>query len=415
VASSRRRECRSAANAPAGQILRIDHVVRHSQFRLLTAHYGLFQLGSALGSGFVGAYLLKLGFSMPVALMAYAALLLARFALRFVALAVVRVIGYRGTVMLGAAISATQVLPLMRAEDPTWLIVWIATVSLADSLYWPVYHSACAVTGSEGSRGRELGLRTAIGAGVGILGPLVGGILLERFGPGVGFGLAAILSMSSILPILSMSAIPAGPVPSPAGAMRGIDRAGIATFAADGWMASGLAIAWPMVLFLSLGAHYEAFGLANAGAGLVGAVAGLICGRAIDRGGRDRYLIAVAVALTGGFALRACAQWSPFAGTVANASGAAVMGLYVPVLMSVIYDKAKLSGSAYRFHFAAEAGWDMGAGMGCILAALVVWATQIPSLSMLPAMVGVFAMYRCIRGESARAKSARGGDVLAAG
>jgi MFS family permease len=390
-------------------------VIGHSQFRLLTAHYGLYQLGTALGGGFVGAYLLKLGFSMPAALMAYAALLLARFALRFVALGVVRAIGYRGAVVLGAAISATQFLPLMWAEDPIWLVVWIATVSLADSLYWPVYHSACAVIGADGSRGRELGLRTAIGAGVGILGPLVGGILLEHFGPGIGFGVAAALSLSSILPLLPMSAIPAGPVPSPADAMRGIDRTALATFAADGWMASGLAVAWPMVLFLSLGAHYEAFGMANAGAGLVGAVAGLLCGRAIDRGGRDRYVVIVTCALTGGFALRACAHWSPFAGTLANASGAAVMGLYVPVLMSVIYDKAKLSGSAYRFHFAAEAGWDMGAGMGCILAALVVWATQVPSLSMVPAVVGVFAMYRCIRGQSTRAKSAPARDVLAAG
>ncbi len=385
----------------------------HSQFRLLTSHYALYQLGAALGGGFVGAYLLKLGFSLPVALMAYAALLILRFALRFVALAVVRTIGYRGTVMLGAAIGGMQFLPLMRAEDPRWLIAWIAIVSLADSLYWPVYHSACAVIGTDGSRGRELGLRTAIGAVVGIIGPLVGGILLERFGPGVGFGLAAFLALSSILPLLAMSAIPAGEVPSARHAMRGIYRAAIATFAADGWMASGLVIAWPMVLFLSLGAHFEAFGLANAGAGLVGAVAGLICGRAIDRGGRGRYLMVVTCALTGGFALRACAQWSPVAGTVANATGAAVMGLYVPVLMSVIYDKAKQSGSAFRFHFAAEAGWDMGAGMGCILAALVAWATQVPSLSILPAMVGVVAMYGCVRGQSGRPGRMRAGDALA--
>jgi hypothetical protein len=57
-----------------------------------------------------------------------------------------------------------QFLPLMRADDPSWLIAWIATFSLADSLYWPVYHSACAVICTDGSRGRELGLRTAIGA-----------------------------------------------------------------------------------------------------------------------------------------------------------------------------------------------------------------------------------------------------------
>jgi hypothetical protein len=237
-------------------------------------------------------------------------------------------------------------------------------------------------------------------------------MLLERFGAGVGFGLAAVLSLSSILPLAAMSAIAAGPVPSASEAMRGVDRAGIATFAADGWMASGLAIAWPMVLFLSLGAQFESFGLANAGAGLVGAVAGLLSGRAVDRGGRDRYLVLVSCALTGGLALRACAQWSPFAGTVANATGAAVMGLYIPVLMSVIYDKAKASGSAYRFHFAAEAGWDIGAGTGCIAAALVAWTTQVPSLAMIPAMIGVAAMYRVVRGQSARHARLSGGEAF---
>jgi hypothetical protein len=79
--------------------------------------------------------------------------------------------------------------------------------------------------------------------------------------------------------------------------------------------------------------------------------------------------------------------------------------------MSVIYDRAKWSGSAYRFHFAAEAGWDMGAGMGCILAAFIAWGTQIPSLSVLPAMIGIFAVFRCIRSQKAPARAA---EALAA-
>jgi hypothetical protein len=165
-------------------------------------------------------------------------------------------------------------------------------------------------------------------------------------------------------------------------------------------MSSGLALAWPIVLFVSLGSHYEAFGIANAGAGLVGAATGLLCGRAIDRGERDRYLLLVSCALAVGFALRACASWSPMAATVANASGAAVAGLYVPVLMSVIYDRAQHSGAAYRFHFAAEAGWDLGAAAGCLAAAMVAWATAVPSMAMIPGFLGVFAMYRCVRGQA---------------
>jgi MFS family permease len=369
-------------------------------FGLLTFHYGFYQLSVALAGGFVGAYMLKLGFSLPAALVLYAALLALRFGLRFVALGVVRWLGLRGAMMVGATLAALQFPPLMLADDPAWLLAWLLVVSLAESLYWPVYHSAAAVIGGA-SRGRELGIRTAVGALVGVLGPLVGGLLLSRFGPAVGFGVAGMLALLSVLPLTRLREISAGPVPNLSHSMRLADRAAIATFAADGWMASGLAMAWPMVLFLALGSHYEAFGAANAVAGLVGAATGIVCGRAVDRGERDRYLVVVCAALALGFLLRVGAGWSPLAAAIANASGAAVTGLYVPVLMSVIYDRAKQSGEAYRFHFSAEAGWDVGAASGCLAAALLTWKTGLPSLAVLPAALGIPGIYWCLRGRPA--------------
>ncbi|MBP2295791.1 MFS transporter [Azospirillum rugosum] len=387
-----------------------------SQFRLLTLHYGFYQLAAALAGGFVGAYLLKLGFSLPTALLAYAALLTCRFGLRLVALSAARRLGFRTTIMLGAGLAAAQFLPLMKAGEPLWFAVWLLIVSLAESLYWPVYHAAAAVTGGEGSRGRELGIRTAVGALVGVLGPLAGGFLLERFGPTVDFGIAAALALASVLPLTALRAIPAGPVPSLRESVRAIDRAGILTFAADGWMASGLAMAWPMVLFGSLGSHYESFGIANAAAGVAGAAAGLVCGHAIDRGERDRCLALVCLALALGFALRACASWSPLAATIANATGAAIAGFYTPVVMSTVYDQAKRSGAAYRFHFAAEAGWDAGAVAGCLAAAAVAAVTVAPSLSLLPAALGVAAVYWCVRGQAAPApRSLPVADAVTAG
>jgi hypothetical protein len=371
-----------------------------NQFRLLTVHFGLYQLSVAMAGGFVGAYLLKLGFSLPTALVAYAALLGARLGLRFLSLAIVRRTGFRGAITLGAAIAATQFIPLLHADETLWLVTWLVIVSVAESLYWPIYHAAVAVTGTEGARGRELGLRTAIATLIGVVGPLAGGIILDRFGPVVDFSIASALLIISSLPICFMRAIPAGPVPTFRTSFQGVNAAGVATFAADGWLSSGLSLAWPMILFVSLGSEFQAFGIANAGAGLVGAATGVLCGRAIDKGGRERFLVLVCWAMLLGLVLRAGTSWSPMAGTIANASGAAVMGLYVPVLMSVIYDRAKLSGTAYRFHFAAEAGWDVGACLGCLAAAAVAWATGVPSLAMVPAGLGVGAIYLCVRGQT---------------
>jgi MFS family permease len=376
-------------------------VFRFSRFRLLTLHYAFYQLSVAMAAGFVGAYLLQLGFSLSEALVAYAALLTIRCALRFVGLGVVRRLGYRGAIVSGAILGATQFIPLLYADQVVWLVVWLTAVALSEALYWPVYHAAVAVTGVGGARGRELGIRTAVGALVGVLGPLAGGVLLQHFGPAFDFAIAAALMAVSAVPLVAMGEIPAGAVPRARESMRGMDGAAMMAFAADGWMASGLALAWPMALFVSLGSHYESFGLANAAAGLAGAVTGLLGGRAIDRGGRQRSLVIVCWALALGFALRASATWSPVAATIANATGAAVMGVYVPVLMSVIYDRAQQSGAAYRFHFAAEAGWDAGAASGCLIAAALVWATAAPSLAVVPGALGVFVLYLSVRAPKA--------------
>ncbi len=87
-----------------------------NQFRLLTLHYGFCQLAFAMAGAFVGAYLLKLGFSLPAALVACAGMLTARFGPRFVVLAVVRRLGYRSTMAVGVTLAAAQFPLLLRVE-----------------------------------------------------------------------------------------------------------------------------------------------------------------------------------------------------------------------------------------------------------------------------------------------------------
>lgn len=72
-----------------------------------------------------------------------------------------------------------------------------------------------------------------------------------------------------------------------------------------------------------------------------------------------------------GVALRVASGWATCAVLAANTAGAAVGGRYYPVLMSVVYDRAKCSGSDYQFHLSAEAGWDAGAMLGYLATAVV--------------------------------------------
>lgn len=85
---------------------------------------------------------------------------------------------------------------------------------------------------------------STLAALIAIVGPLAGGMLLQRFGPVLDCGFASLLCRLSAAPIPAMAPIDAGPVPRLAETLRGIDRGGMLAFAPDGWMSSGLALAW---------------------------------------------------------------------------------------------------------------------------------------------------------------------------
>jgi hypothetical protein len=231
---------------------------------------------------------------------------------------------------------------------------------------------------------------------VAIIAPLAGGTILTRFGPGADFAIAAAILLLSAIPVMRMDRISAGPIPTFRNSFEGADRVGIAAFAADGWIASGLSVAWPMILFTTLGSQYDSYALSSSIAGLLGCAAGLICGRGIDRGSRTTYLPAACVALTAVFMLRIAVSVAPGMAQLANAAGAAAIGLYIPVIMSAIYERSKGTGAAYKFHIAAEAGWDLGAMAGCFAAALVSIVVGSSSLCLLPSWVGVVAIYICV-------------------
>ena len=160
--------------------------------------------------------------------------------------------------------------------------------------------------------------------------------------------MAACLAALSTLPLALLGAVPAGPVPTARESVRSVDLIGTLAFAADGWIGAGLGIAWPMVMFSAMGEQYEALGAIAALGAVVGAASGLLCGRCIDRGGRERMLPWVAGALGLGITLRAMEGWAPAGAGAIHATGAAIGALYGPVLMSVLYDRARRSGELCR-------------------------------------------------------------------
>ncbi len=132
-------------------------------------------------------------------------------------------------------------------------------------------------------------------------------------------------------------------------------------------------------------------------AAVVGAVSGMALGRLIDAGHGTRAVWIALGAVTVSIALRAMSYGNaPFA-VIANAGGALVGCLYAPAMGTAIYNQAKRSPCALRFHIAAEGGWDIG-GAGAALVAAGLLASGMPlGAGILLSFLGVPALLVLLR------------------
>jgi hypothetical protein len=341
---------------------------RNSAVNLLNLHYGIHSVALYGGAAFFSIYLLKVGIPLSGVLVSLALILLGRFVIRPVVIGMAARWGLRAMLVGGTLLSALQYPFLAEIHGIGLLLAALIVVSaVGETFYWTTYHAYFAVLGDDEFRGHQVGVREAIAAVVGIVSPLLAGGMLVAFGPRVAFGATSVIIALAALPILWAPEVTvARHVP---GAFRAAVP-GILLFMADGWIASGYWLVWPIALFVSLGESFLAYGGALALAALVGAIAGLTLGRHIDAGhGRQAVWYAFgSVALI--VALRAGATGNATLAILANALGALGACLYIPTLMTAVYTLAKRSPCTLRFHVATEGGWDVGGAAGLLAAAL---------------------------------------------
>jgi hypothetical protein len=221
---------------------------------------------------------------------------------------------------------------------------------------------------------------------VGIAAPLLGAWALAAGGPWLAFLGAGLIQLAAALPLLGA---PEAPVPDAAPGSLKASMQGAALMACDGLFAGGYHYVWQIALFVSLGESFVAYGGAMALAALVGAAFSLWIGKHIDAGrGRSAVVIALAVAV-GVLALRAVSVGSPWLAVTANALGALVEAVWVPVLMAPVYNLAKASPCALRFSVATEGGWDLGCGGACLAGAAIVASGATYAAPILIGLAGV--------------------------
>jgi MFS transporter, DHA1 family, inner membrane transport protein len=368
---------------------------RNDTVNLLNLHYGIHALALSGGGAFFVAYLLRAGVSPPAALAALALIVAGRFMMRPLVLAPARRFGLKPLVIAGAVLTGLQYPFLAEVQGVGWRLLALCMVtSIGDTLYWTTYHAYFAALGDADHRGQQVGVREAVGAAVGIVGPLVTGWMLITLGPRAAFDATAVVLVLGAMPILGAANVPVARK-APDSFRAAVP--GILMFIADGWIAAGFYFVWQMALFLALGESFTAYGGAMALAAVAGAMGGLVLGRLIDTGhGRHAALLAAgSLAVVTG--LRAASTRDPALAIVANAAGAVEQALYMPAMMTAVYNQAKVSPCVLRFHIATEGGWDVGCASACLTTAALLWA-DIPIwcgiLLSLPGAAASLAMMR---------------------
>ena len=345
--------------------------LRNNTVNLLNLHYGIHALALNGGGVFFGVFLLKAGLSAPAVLMALALILVVRFALRPLVLAVAKRVGLKPVVIFGTIATGLQYpcLAFVHGIDVA-LAALIAAAAIGDTFYWTSYHAYFAALGDAEHRGHQIGAREALASVVGIVAPLIGGWALTTLGPQIAFDTVAGVQVLAALPLLGTPDVVVAR--SAPGAFKAALRS-VLLFAADGWICASYLFVWQIALFLSLGESFSAFGGAMAIAAIAGAVVGLLLGRHIDagHGGRAAWLAFAALALT--IVMRA-ASAGPAMAIAANALGALVVCLYIPTMMTAVYNQAKDSPCPLRFHVATEGAWDAGCASGSFASAALIAA-----------------------------------------
>lgn len=368
---------------------------RNTTVNLLNLHYGVHALALSGGGAFFAVFLLRAGVPAPGVLASLAGILMGRFLIRPLVLPMGRRFGLKPLVIAGTILTALQYPLLAEVDGVGWhLLALCVASSIGDTLYWTSYHAYFASLGDPEHRGHQIGAREAMVAMVGIVAPLLTGWALVTLGPRVAFGATAVVLVLSALPLLrTPNVVVLNEAP---GTLRAF-MPGILIMAAGGLFASGYHFVWQIALFVSLGESFTAFGGAMAIAAVAGAATGLLLGRFIDAGHGPWivWLAAGTAALT--VLARSAGYGDPALAVAANAAGALVLAIYTPIEMTAVYNQARASRCALRFHIAAEGGWDAGGASGCLLAAGALSLGASLGTAILIALLGVGAAFLLLR------------------
>ena len=343
---------------------------RNDAVNRVNLHSGVQALAQGAGGVFVLVYFLQAGLTIPQALLAYAGIMVGRFIIRPAVLPIAKPLGIKPMLVAGAIAQALPYFLLAEVKGVGWpLFAVIGLWALAGVVYWNAYNAYFSAIGDAEHRGHQLGVREALVAAAGVLGPILGAWTLIAAGPRWTFVLVGLVELAAVLPLIGLPNIP---VPASAPGVLRLARPAAIYNALDGLMDASYVYLWQIALFVSLGESLAAYGGAMALAGLVGGGCALLLGRHIDLGFGRRAVWLVFGIGAASVLLRAASLDHVWLAVAASGLTAIFMPLLGPVIGASIYNMAKASPCTLRYHLATEAGWDVGGVIGCVVCAGII-------------------------------------------
>jgi MFS family permease len=290
---------------------------------------------------------------------------------------------------------------LSSERDPRYLVLALILILFRFALFWPAYHLFFARISQSRERGSELGKLAVISAVASALSPAIGGILIERFGFPILFGVVLALLFLSVIPY-AVADLREGhrgslePITRKFLGQRG--RSAVLAFVGQGIEDSAGNIAWPLFLFL-LSFSFRELGFITMVATAVGLVATFTVGKLVDREGRQPLLI-LGAPLAAFMWVTRLIVYSPLSAFVANT----LVGLTRPLVQipfaAAFYDTIASASRGEQMHlilFREVALNTIGRGVFFFGAAALLWFGASMRLILALAIPALFLMVSIVR------------------
>ena len=369
---------------------------KNKNINLLNLHTGLQRFSNSIFDVFGAIYLLQLGISFPVVALVWAASFVLRMFLRPLSLLMAQKIGLKRATIFGTIIGAGLFLVLAQVNGLTiWLYIFIVFLALYDITYWLPYHSYYAAVGNYKDRGKHVGVRGAFVTLFRAAAPIVGAVLISKFGFWSLYLVAMISMLVSVIPILFASDYRQDTSMNFKRALRSIDKRGFLIQIGDGIVYNAHGFMWIIVLFF-LTKNIISFGWLIGFEVLLTAVLFLVLGDMIDKG-KGRKILSIGIILFSLVILgRTFFVYTINAVIISQIAFAVAVVFYRSIFQTSFYNLAKKTKNTLWFNFFGEMGWDIGALIILVLSAVLVSLGLEIRYIMPFAIVGLFVIQKVL-------------------